>query len=316
MYKTKYNLIVITGATASSKTNLAAHLAKIINGEIISADSRQVYRNMDIGTGKDIQDYTINGYKVPYHLIDIVDAGYKYNVYEFQKDFYKTFEDITSRNKIPILCGGTGLYIDSVLNKYKLIHVPINEILRKQLESYNLSELELILANYKKLHNKTDVDTKKRAIRAIEIADYYANNQILNSHIDQSLTLNPIIFGVLFSRETRRDRITKRLEYRLNNGMIEEVNNLLKNGLTHEDLEYYGLEYKYISHYISGLISYETLFEQLNTAIHQFAKRQMTWFRKMEKEGVKINWIDGELSLNEKLDYINRSITNSTITNN
>ena len=298
---TKYNLIVITGATAGGKTSVATNLAADIDGEIISADSRQVYRGMDIGTGKDIDDYVINDKKIPYHLIDIVDAGEKYNVFEFQKDFFKAYEDIKSRNKFPILCGGTGLYIDSVLKNYRLIHVPVNEELRKSLQNKNIYDLENILKSYKRIHNRSDLDTTKRAIRAIEIAEFYKNNDIVEEPVPE---VCPIIFGIYYNREQRRARITERLKYRLENGMIEEVQNLLNAGVSHDDLEYYGLEYKYISWFLSNKISYDGLFAQLNTAIHQFSKRQMTWFRKMEKEGVKIHWIDGNLEMGEKLSKI------------
>ncbi|HNQ69088.1 MAG TPA: tRNA (adenosine(37)-N6)-dimethylallyltransferase MiaA [Bacteroidales bacterium] len=298
---TKYNLIVITGATAGGKTSVAAKLARKINAEIISADSRQVYKGMDIGTGKDINEYNINGNQVPYHLIDIVEAGSKYNVFEYHKDFFKVYSEITERNKIPVLCGGTGLYIDAVINNYQLVKVPVNERLRNELKDLSISELGEILLKYKKLHNRSDLDTTKRAIRAIEIAEYYSRNELKT---DNTPDINPIIFGIYFEREQRRTRITQRLKYRLENGMIEEAQNLIDSGLSFEDMEYYGLEYKFLSWYLYGKINYDELFNQLNTAIHQFAKRQMTWFRKMEKEGTKIYWIDGNQNIDKKIEYI------------
>ena len=306
----KYNLITITGATASGKTAIAANLAQKINGEIISADSRQVYKNMDIGTGKDLQDYTINckddygnsqSVNIPYHLIDIVDAGTKYNVYEYKKDFLTAYNDIIYRNKIPILCGGTCLYIEAVLKNYNMIYVPVNEELRNSLKHKTIDELEKILVSYKPLHNKSDLDTTKRAIRAIEIEDFYNKNQLLNV---ENVNINPLIIGIHFEREERRQRITERLKQRLENGLIEEVEKLQKLGISNEDIEYYGLEYKFVSWYLSGKISYDELFTQLNSAIHQFSKRQMTWFRKMEREGIKINWIDGNLPIEEKIRLI------------
>lgn len=297
----KYNLITITGATASGKTSVASHLAKILNTEIISADSRQVYRGMDIGTGKDIDDYTLDNIKIPYHLIDIVDAGYKYNVYEFQKDFFSVYNKIISQDKIPILCGGTGMYIESVLKNYELINVPVNQTLRQSLENLNINDLEKILKSYKQIHNKSDLDTTKRAIRAIEIADFYTKNDL---EVNNNPIINSLNIGISFDRENRRKRITERLKLRLENGLIEEVEELLKKGLNYEDLEYYGLEYKYISWYISKKINYDELFTELNTAIHQFSKRQMTWFRKMEKSGTKIYWIDGSKSMDNKISEI------------
>ena len=297
----KYNLITITGATASGKTAIAANLALKINGEIISADSRQVYKNMDIGTGKDIHDYTIDGVNVPYHLINIVEAGTKYNVYEYKKDFSIVYNNIISRNKTPILCGGTGLYIEAVLKNYNMIYVPTNDKLRTSLKDKTIDELENILTSYKPLHNKSDLDTRKRAIRAIEIEDFYKKNYV--SYI-KDFDINPIIIGIYFEREERRKRITERLIYRLENGLIEEVENLIQLGISNEDIEYYGLEYKFVSWYLSGKINYDELFTQLNSAIHQFSKRQMTWFRKMERNGTKIKWIDGILPMNKKIETI------------
>ncbi len=293
------DIIVILGPTASSKTAFAARLAKEMNGEVISADSRQVYRKMDIGTGKDYKDYIVDGVAVPYHLIDIHEPGYKYNVYEFQKDFLKVYQDIKARNKLPVLCGGTGMYIEAVLKGYKLVHVPPDETLRAALESRTLEELKEMLYSYaNQLHNTTDLTSKKRAIRAIEIAKYYAE------HPQEDLsypTINPLILGIKFDRPAQRRRITQRLKSRLENGMIEEVKILMKSGLSKEDLMYYGLEYKYLALYLTGEITYDQMFEKLNTAIHQFAKRQMTYFRRMQKNGLEIHWLDGHMSLEEKL---------------
>lgn len=298
---TNYNLIVITGATAGGKTSLAANLAYELNSEIISADSRQIYKKMDIGTGKDLSDYQVNGKIIPYHLIDICEPGYKYNVYEYKKDFFETFKKLTEKNIVPILCGGTGLYIDSVINNYELVKVPVNEKLRLELKNKTIGELEIILKKYKKLHNKSDLDTTKRAIRAIEIAEYYSRYDFVG---DNHPEIKPIIFGVFFEREQRRTRITERLKFRVENGLIEEAKAIIDSGVSYQDLEYYGLEYKFLTWYLQGKISYDELFIQLNTAIHQFSKRQMTWFRKMEKDGTKIIWIDGNLNMTEKVKFI------------
>ncbi|MGM0496474.1 MAG: tRNA (adenosine(37)-N6)-dimethylallyltransferase MiaA [Bacteroidota bacterium] len=293
------DIIVVLGPTASSKTAFAAKLAREMNGEVISADSRQVYRKMDIGTGKDYDDYVVDGVSVPYHLIDIYPPGYKYNVYEYQKDFLEAYEDIKSRKKMPVLCGGTGMYIEAVLKGYKLIHVPPDEELRTRLKSKTLEELKEILLSYTdQLHNTTDLTSKKRAIRAVEIAKYYAD------HPEQDLsypTIRPLILGIKFDRPTQRKRITRRLESRLENGMIEEVENLMKSGLSKDDLMYYGLEYKYLALYLTGELTYNQMFEKLNTAIHQFAKRQITYFRRMQKNGLDIHWLDGHMSMEEKL---------------
>lgn len=296
-----YNLITILGATATGKTTVAAHLAKRLDGEIISADSRQVYRGMSIGTGKDLADYTINGTTIPYHLIDIVDAGYQYNVFEYQKDFIKVFEDISHRGKMPVLCGGSGMYIEAVLKGYRLINVPNNNELRASLEGKELPELTEILKTYKKLHNDTDVDTRKRAIRAIEIEEYYSRNPEIDTHYP---SINSLIVGIDVNREKRRNRITERLKTRLNEGMIAEVETLLNSGIEPDALIYYGLEYKYMTQFVLGQLSYNEMFNQLETAIHQFSKRQMTWFRRMEKQGFQINWIDGELPIEQKLNAI------------
>ncbi len=296
------NLITVLGHTAAGKTKLAVYLVREINSEIISADSRQVYKNMDIGTGKDLDDYYIDGQKINYHLIDILPAGEKYNVFEFQKDFFKIFEKLRQKEKIPIVCGGSGMYIESVLNAYKLIHVPVNEQLRAELEQYDLNELEKILKSYKSLHNKSDTDTKKRALRAIEIEHYYKENSRIQLNYPEVRSFN---IGVKYDREIRRKRITERLKQRLKNGMIEEAEMLIRDkGLSYSDLEYYGLEYKFLALYLSGKINYSEMFEKLNTAIHQFAKRQMTWFRKMEKEGHKIHWINVDKTIEDNVNEI------------
>jgi tRNA dimethylallyltransferase len=295
----KYNLLIILGPTASGKTQFAAEMAFRLNGEIISADSRQVYRRMNLGTGKDYDDYNVNDTEIPVHLIDIHEPGYKYNVYEFQQDFFKVYNEIVKSDKMPILCGGTGLYIEAVTKQYKLLSVPVNALLRNELEKKSLEELKIILGSYKKLHNKTDTDTKKRAIRAIEIEEYYLN------HPESKLNL-PVLYpkyiGMKCDREQRRVRITERLKLRLQSGMIDEVEVLIKEGIGHEDLIYYGLEYKYITLYLTGKIGYDEMFSQLNVAIHQFAKRQMTWFRKMERDGCPIYWINTNLPMNEKIE--------------
>ncbi len=297
----KYNLLVVLGATAVGKTSLAVHLANELNGEIISADSRQVYRGMDLGTGKDIEEYKLKDSEIPYHLIDIVDAGYKYNVFEFQQDFVAVFHEITSRKKLPVVCGGTGMYLEAVLKAYKLIAVPKDSDFRKEMEQKSIEELEKILRSYKTLHNATDLETKKRAIRAIEIERYYANHPEIKMEYPN---MNPLLTGIVFDRESRRERISFRLKERIKEGMIEEVEALLKSGLLAEDLMYYGLEYKFITQYVMGIISYDEMFRSLEIAIHQFAKRQMTWFRKMERSGSKIHWLDGNLPLCDKMNRV------------
>jgi tRNA dimethylallyltransferase len=296
--ETKYNLIIVLGPTASGKTRFAAELAIYLNSEIISADSRQIYRRMDLGTGKDYNDYMIGETNVPVHLIDIHEPGYKYNVFEYQKDFFSVFEMLKKKNKTPILCGGTGMYIEAVTKGYKLISVPVNEPLRKNLEGKSLEKLEEILSSYKKLHNKTDTDTIKRAVRAIEIEEYILHNPEYDYNLPK---IYPIFVGIKYDRLKRRERITQRLKERLENGMIEEVQSLLDEGIKPEDLIYYGLEYKYITQFLMNMINYEEMFYHLNIAIHQFAKRQMTWFRKMEREGCLIHWLEGELPLSDKI---------------
>jgi len=302
MQDKKYNLITILGPTASGKTSVAAKVASVLNGEVISADSRQVYRGMDLGTGKDYADYIVDGKQVPYHLIDIVDAGYEYNVYEYQKDFLKVFAEITERGKLPVMCGGSGLYLESILRNYKLIQVPINEKLRQELDDKLLWELTEILRSYKHyLHNQTDTESSKRAIRAIEIEEYYLNHPEIDTGMPE---ISSVVVGVKFDRDSRRKRITARLKQRLKEGMLDEVQRLLDSGLTTEQLTYYGLEYKYMTQHLTGQITYQQMFDSLNVAIHQFAKRQMTWFRKMENQGIEIHWLDGYLPMEEKVGKI------------
>lgn len=293
-----FNLISVVGPTASGKTALAVRLAAELGGEVISADSRQIYRGMDIGTGKDLGEYSWKGRKVPCHLIDIVEAGAKYNVFEYQNDFLKVWEDCRQRGVFPVLCGGSGLYVEAVLKGYKLLAVPVDEELRASLAGLALPELAQRLAGYKKLHNTTDVDTVKRAIRAIEIEEYYLTHPYEEKDFPE---LRPLIVGVDVSREVRRERITARLHARLQEGMVEEVKRLLDSGIKPEDLIYYGLEYKYLTLYLTGELGYEEMVEKLNVAIHQFAKRQMTWFRKMERDGFDIHWLDASLDLDEKV---------------
>lgn len=295
------DLLAIIGPTASGKTPLAAALAYELDTEIISGDSRQVYRRMDIGTGKDLEDYVVNGKQIPYHLIDIAEPGYKYNVFEYQRDFLKAYDTIRQQGKLPILCGGTGMYVESVLKGYRLLPVPENLALRESLADKSLEELTAILRTYKKLHNSTDVDTAKRAIRAIEIEEYYKTLPVQEREFPQ---LNSLIVGVSIDRELRREKITRRLHQRLEDGMVDEVKQLLERRIAPEDLIYYGLEYKFLTQYIIGELTYQEMVDGLETAIHQFAKRQMTWFRGMERRGFTIHWIDATLSMDEKLNRI------------
>ena len=294
-------IITILGPTATGKTTLAAGLAALIGGEIISADSRQVYRGMDLGTGKDIEDFVVEGKPVPYHLIDIVDPGYEYNVFEFQQDFLKALNVISERGNHPILCGGSGMYLDAILRNYKLDKVPENRNLREELLEASDDFLIQKLQSYGTIHNTTDIESRDRLIRAIEIREFEKKYPELKRGLPEISSIN---FGIRFEREIIRQRITKRLKARLEEGMIEEVKTLLDGGLKPKQLTFYGLEYKYLTLYVIGEISYDEMFSKLNTAIHQFAKRQMTWFRRMEKKGVKIHWIDGEISLEEKLGVI------------
>ena len=297
----KYELITILGPTASGKTALAASLAARLDTEIISADSRQLYRGMDIGTGKDLADYVVDGKSIPYHLIDICDPGYKYNVFEYQHDFFQVFISLRDRGLVPILCGGTGLYIEAVLKGYKLLDVPPNPALRERLREKSLPELEILLASYKVLHNKTDVDSVQRAIRAIEIEEFYRTQA---PDVREYAPLNSLLVGVAIDRELRREKISKRLRARLDEGMVDEVRRILSNGVAPEDLIYYGLEYKFLTLYIIGKLTYEEMVSQLEIAIHQFAKRQMTWFRGMERRGCTIHWLDATLPMADKVEQI------------
>lgn len=296
-----YNLVTILGPTACGKTSLAVALADRLQTEVISADSRQVYRSMDLGTGKDLEEYMVDGRAVPYHLIDIVDAGYKYNVFEYQRDFLRVYESLRAEGKIPVLCGGTGMYLESVLRSYRLVEVPENKELRASLDNKSLEELTDILRSYKQLHNTTDVDTCKRAIRAIEIEEYYRVNDV---NVREFPEIKSLTIGLDVSRELRRERISHRLRERLEQGMVDEVRGILASGVAPDDLIYYGLEYKYLTMYVIGQLTYEEMVGQLEIAIHQFAKRQMTYFRGMERRGVPIHWIDSTLSTEEKVEQI------------
>ena len=293
-----YDILVVTGPTASGKTALAAAIANRVGGEIISADSRQVYRGMNLGTGKDYDDYHINGTDIPCHLIDIVDPGYKYSVFEYQRDFKKVYSDLKKRKIFPVICGGSGMYADSIITGYKMFEVPPDSGLRIELEKKSMEELREILSTFKSLHNITDIDTKKRVIRAIEI-EHSSRNK--GSHYSEFPMIKSLLTGILFDRDTRRKRISERLKQRLDSGMVEEVKNLIDRGINIETLIYYGLEYKFITLYLTGKISYQEMKRDLEIAIHQFAKRQMTWFRGMEKKGIKIHWIDGKIPIEEKV---------------
>jgi tRNA dimethylallyltransferase len=297
----QYDMLTILGPTATGKTQLAANIAFRIKGEVLSADSRQIYRGMDLGTGKDLADYSINGYSVPYHLIDMAEAGTQYNVFEFQREFITSYTDIRSRGSFPIFCGGSGLYLEAVLKGYKLTQVPSDRQRRAELELLSLEELSILLKGYKSVHNSSDTETKNRAIRAIEIEEYLLNHHELDFDFPK---IDSLIVGIRLDRDIRRERITKRLKQRLKDGMLEEVQGLLDRGISPEDLTYYGLEYKFLTLYLIGELTKEELFERLNIAIHQFAKRQMTWFRKMEREGFDIHWIDGLLPMEEKVEVV------------
>lgn len=300
-------MITIIGPTASGKTTLAAELAfDIGNAEIISADSRQVYRRMDIGTGKDLADYTLNGQTIPHYLIDITEPGTKYNLFKYQEDFRKVYQSLMSKGVAPILCGGTGLYVEAVLKGYSLSPVPQNPELRSRLANKHIDELTTILAdlktrNHTSMHNRTDVDTAQRAIRAIEIETYNWEHPMQERLMP---TIDSLIIGLNLDRDRRREKITKRLKQRLENGMIDEIQRLLNEGIPAEDLIYYGLEYKFITEYIIGKWSYDEMFRSLEIAIHQFAKRQMTWFRGMERRGFHIHWIEAEQPMMNKIKII------------
>lgn len=306
----KYELITILGPTASGKTPLAAALAARLHTEIISGDSRQIYRRMDLGTGKDLADYTVDGVQIPYHLIDIAEPGYKYNVFEFQRDFLKAYEDICSRGKLPILCGGTGMYLESVLKGYRLMPVPENPELRERLADRSLEELTELLKTYKTLHNSTDVDTVKRAIRAIEIEEYYRRHPVAEREFP---TIHSLIVGVDIDRDLRREKISRRLKQRLDEGMVDEVRRLLDEGIAPEDLIYYGLEYKYLTMHVTGELTFDEMYRQLEIAIHQFAKRQMTWFRGMERRGFTIHWIDASQPMEDKVAQIQQLLNESSL---
>jgi len=296
-----FDIITILGPTACGKTKLATHLCYHIGGEIISADSRQVYKQMDLGTGKDLNEYIVNGKNIPYHLINILEPGEKYHVFRYKQDFFAAYEIIKQHHAIPVLCGGSGMYIEAILRNYNLLEVPENTDLRKKLEKYTLEELTQILAQYKKLHNKTDVDTKKRAIRAIEIEEYYRQNDYKSNTYP---TLNSLTIGLEIDREIRRKKITQRLKQRIDEGMIDEVRNLLHQGISANDLIYYGLEYKYITEYLLGYYSFDTFFTKLETAIHQFAKRQMTYFRGMQRRGITIHWLNASDDIQKNISKI------------
>jgi tRNA dimethylallyltransferase len=294
-------MVTIVGPTASGKTSLAAALAYELDAEIISGDSRQVYRGMDLGTGKDLEDYVVNGRRIPYHLIDICAPGTKYNVFEFQRDFLQAYREVQGRGRLPILCGGTGLYVESVLRGYRLLPVPENPELRARLAGESLEALTEKLRSYKELHNTTDVDNVKRAIRAIEIEEYYRTVPVEERAFPE---IKSLVIEVDIDRETRRAKISKRLKERLDAGMVDEVRGLIAQGVAPEDLIYYGLEYKFLTQYVIGELTYEEMYRGLEIAIHQFAKRQMTWFRGMEKRGVKSIKIDAALPMDEKVNRI------------
>jgi tRNA dimethylallyltransferase len=297
----KYDMLTILGPTATGKTQLAASVAHQLNGEILSADSRQIYRGMDIGTGKDLADYVVEGRLVPYHLIDLVEAGTQYNVFEFQRAFIHAYQDVRKRGRFPVFCGGSGLYLEAVLKGYRLTQVPSDKARREELSQLSLDELATLLKGYKTVHNSSDTETKNRAIRAIEIEEYL----MLHPELDFEFpVIHSLIIGVQYDRETRRERITRRLKQRLEEGLVEEVEGLLAKGLSPEDLTYYGLEYKFLTLYLTGELTKSEMFERLNIAIHQFAKRQMTWFRKMEREGFGIHWLDGFMPMEEKVELI------------
>jgi len=303
----QFPLITVLGPTAVGKTTFATHLALELNAEIISADSRQVFRKMDIGTGKDLADYNIDNQVIPSHLIDIADPGTEYNVFQFQRDFQNTYFSIINRGKTPLLCGGTGMYLESVLLGYHLVEVPLNVKLRKQLNELSNDELITKISSYRPLHNTTDIIDRERLIRAVEIEAF--KQQHKSDEVETDFSQTPVL-GIRFDRKTLRERITYRLYQRLNEGMIEEVQHLLSRGISKEQLMFYGLEYRFITMYLSGELDYRQMVTLLNTAIHQFAKRQMTWFRRMEKKGIKIFWLEGEdgllTNVAKSTNYLNR----------
>lgn len=296
-----FPLITVLGPTAVGKTSFAAHLALLLDAEIISADSRQVFIGMDIGTGKDMADYTVSDKVIPSHLIDIAEAGTEYSVFRFQQDFHSAWSGIVNRGKIPLMCGGTGLYLEAVLKGYNLVKAPVDDLLRQRLIQFSDKELAVILKELKPLHNTTDILERDRLIRAIEIETY--RSERLNQPEENKFLNSPVI-GIKFERKIIRQRITARLTQRLNNGMVEEVQRLLDQNIPQEKLKMYGLEYKYITMFLNGELTYNEMFILLNTAIHQFAKRQMTWFRRMENNGIQILWLHGEDGMNENLDKV------------
>jgi len=296
-----YYMITILGPTASGKTALAALAASRLNGEVISADSRQVYRGMNLGTGKDYGDFTVDGKQVPFHLVDIVDPGVEYSVYDYQRDFLKVYRTVLSRGRMPVLCGGTGLYLEAVLDRYRLLQVPVDTRRRAYFKTLSGDELVALLASYTTPHNVSDTSDRQRLIRALEIQEFYRSHPETPPPLP---AIDSVIFGISFPRPVIRARITERLKNRLDAGMTDEVRHLLDSGLKPQKLIYYGLEYKYITRYILGELSFDDMFERLNTAIHQYAKRQMTWFRRMERHGHRINWIDGTLEDEKKMAFI------------
>jgi len=295
------SLVTILGTTATGKTKLATQLATLIGGEIISADSRQVYRGMDLGTGKDLTDFEVNGVEIPYHLIDIVDPGYEFNVYEYQQHFFDAYNKVLAKESIPILTGGTGMYIEAVLKGYRMAKVNQNEALRLRLNNKTDEELVEMLLNNRVLHNTTDTTNRDRILRAIEIDEHYRKNPELLQDVPKIKSIN---FGIRFDRAILRNRITERLDQRFKQGMLDEVQRLLDEGVSPDILKFYGLEYKFMTQHILGEIEYNEMFNLLNTAIHQFAKRQETWWRKMEKQGTRIHWLDGSISDEEKIGFI------------
>ncbi len=303
---TKFQLVTVLGPTAVGKTIFAANLALSLDAEIISADSRQVYRGMDIGTGKDIADYTVGGQLIPSHLIDIAEPGSEYNVFQFQRDFQSVWNSILSGDKTPLMCGGTGMYLEAILQGYDFIEAPVNLMLRHELSEYSDIELVAMLKKFRKLHNTTDILDRERMVRAIEIEKYKLDKR---NHPQANVFLNTPVIGIRFDRKTIRHRITTRLVQRLEEGMVEEVRRLLANGIDENRLKMYGLEYKYITMFLVGELNYNEMFTLLNTAIHQFAKRQMTWFRRMENNGIKIFWLEGEDGLKINLDKASKYLS-------
>ncbi len=304
------NMITILGPTASGKTKIATGLAYRINGEIISADSRQVYREMNIGTGKDFDDYIVHNKKIPVHLIDIADPGTEFSVYQYQNEFLSAYQKITLSGNVPILCGGTGLYLEAVLKGYKLVDVPVNSQLREHLQGKSLEELVIILSGMRKLHNATDSNDINRVLRAIEIEHYNINNPNLKNDFPK---INSRVIGIHMERNLLRQKITQRLKRRFEQGMIDEVKELLGKGISSNQLKNYGLEYKFLTMFLQGELKYNEMFSLLNTAIHQFAKRQMTWFRRMEKNGFKIHWVDGNSGGDKILSTILKIIQQETV---